>query len=222
LRRIPLSHRSHIIGFQPLTTGIAEHESALERDFVTVTSFLEPGASITSQPVTISFLDVEVHTSLLRRAGLPRPVQPAKGYSVTFDDQETKPSLAIPLIDDQLRDAIVRLHGAIRVAGTAEFTGFDLSLNPDRIHNLSNLMRKVLPEGTFNRATARAWCGLRAMSADGVPIIGATPLSNLLVNCGHGHLGWTMAAGSAALLVDIISRDTPAIDPIPYRLKRFA
>jgi len=57
VRRIPLSHRSHIIGFQPLPTGITEHESSLERDFVTVTSFLDPDASITSQPVTLTFRD---------------------------------------------------------------------------------------------------------------------------------------------------------------------
>lgn len=57
MRRIPLSRRSHIIGFQPLATGTTEHESALERDFVTLTSFLDPGASITSQPVTLTFRD---------------------------------------------------------------------------------------------------------------------------------------------------------------------
>jgi hypothetical protein len=57
LRRIPLSHRSHITGFQPLATGTAEHESALERDFVTRTSFLFPTASIISQPVTLTFRD---------------------------------------------------------------------------------------------------------------------------------------------------------------------
>jgi len=56
-RRIPLSRRSHIVGFQPLATGTAEHESALERDFVTLTSFRDPNASILSQPVTISFRD---------------------------------------------------------------------------------------------------------------------------------------------------------------------
>lgn len=56
-RRIPLSRRSHIIGFQALPTGVAFHESALERDFVTVTSFLEPSAIIRSQPVTIVFED---------------------------------------------------------------------------------------------------------------------------------------------------------------------
>lgn len=57
MRRIPLSRRSHIIGFQPLATGTTEHESALERDFVTLTSFLHPDASITSQPVTLRFHD---------------------------------------------------------------------------------------------------------------------------------------------------------------------
>jgi hypothetical protein len=57
LRRIPLSRRSHIIGFQPLPTGTAEHESALERDFVTLTSFLDPTAPIISQPVTLAFRD---------------------------------------------------------------------------------------------------------------------------------------------------------------------
>lgn len=57
MRRIPLSRRSHIIGFQPLPTGTAEHESALERDFVTLTSFLDPTASIISQPVTLTFRD---------------------------------------------------------------------------------------------------------------------------------------------------------------------
>ncbi len=56
-RRIPLSRRSHIIGFQPLATGTAEHESALERDYVTLASFRDPSACILSQPVTISFRD---------------------------------------------------------------------------------------------------------------------------------------------------------------------
>lgn len=55
MRRIPLSRRSHIIGFQPLATGTAEHESALERDFVILSSFLDPDAVITAQPITIAF-----------------------------------------------------------------------------------------------------------------------------------------------------------------------
>ncbi len=55
MRRIPLSRWSHVTGFQPLPTGAVEHESALERDFVTLTSFLDANAAITSQPVTIRF-----------------------------------------------------------------------------------------------------------------------------------------------------------------------
>lgn len=57
MRRIPLSRRSHVIGFQPLATGTAEHESALERDFVTRTSFLHPAASVVSQPLTLKYSD---------------------------------------------------------------------------------------------------------------------------------------------------------------------
>lgn len=55
LRRIPLSRRSHVIGFQPVSTGITEHESALERDFVTLTRFLDAGVAVISQPTTIRF-----------------------------------------------------------------------------------------------------------------------------------------------------------------------
>ena len=55
LRRIPLSRRSHVTGFQALSTGMAEHESALERDFVTLASFMDASAVVTAQPVTIHF-----------------------------------------------------------------------------------------------------------------------------------------------------------------------
>jgi len=160
-------------------------------------------------------------TPLLRRVGVHLPVRPAKGYSVTFDDRQGKPSLTMPVVDDSLHAAIVPLQGAIRVAGTAEFAGFDQTLNPNRIRNLRQLLQDVLPRGAFDPETASPWCGLRAMSADGVPIIGPTPVSNLLVSSGHGHLGWTMAAGSAELLADLICGDSPAIDPEPYALRRF-
>jgi D-amino-acid dehydrogenase len=86
--------------------------------------------------------------------------------------------LSVPVIDDVLHAAVVPLQGAIRAAGPAEFADFDRTLNLDRIRNLRKLVQDVLPQGTFDPATARPWCGLRAMSADGVPTIGPTPLSN--------------------------------------------
>jgi D-amino-acid dehydrogenase len=160
-------------------------------------------------------------TPLLRRVGVNLPVRPAKGYSVTFDDHQDRPSLGIPVIDDHWHAAVVPLAGAIRVAGTAEFAGFDLTLSQARIQNLLKLLREVLPRARIDLGTARPWCGLRPMSVDGVPIIGPTPISNLFVNTGHGHLGWTMAAGSGQLLADLVSGNVPSIDPAPYALTRF-
>jgi D-amino-acid dehydrogenase len=160
-------------------------------------------------------------TPLLRRVGVNLPVRPAKGYSVTFDDHQDRPSLGIPVIDDHWHAAVVPLAGAIRVAGKAEFAGFDLTLSQARIQNLLKLLREVLPRARIDLGTARPWCGLRPMSVDGVPIIGPTPISNLFVNTGHGHLGWTMAAGSGQLLADLVSGNVPSIDPAPYALTRF-
>jgi D-amino-acid dehydrogenase len=149
------------------------------------------------------------------------PVRPAKGYSVTFERPPDEKSLRIPVVDDHLHAVVTPLEGGIRVAGTAEFAGFDFTLPQARIANLLALLKEVLPQARFDPATARPWCGLRPMSVDGVPIISPTPISNLLVNTGHGHLGWTMAAGSAQLLTDLMCGDSPSVDPAPFALARF-
>jgi D-amino-acid dehydrogenase len=158
---------------------------------------------------------------ILRSVGIHLPVRPAKGYSVTFDCPPGKTSLRIPVIDDALHAVVVPLEGAIRVAGTAEFAGYDLSLPQPRIQNLLSLLGEILPQVAFDPAAAKPWCGLRPMSADGVPIIGATSIANLWLNTGHGHLGWTMAAGSGQLLADLMSQNTSAVDPAPFALARF-
>jgi D-amino-acid dehydrogenase len=161
-------------------------------------------------------------TLLLGRVGVQLPVRPAKGYSITFDRPPGTTPLRIPIVDDLAHAVVVPIDDAIRVAGTAEFAGFDQSLNPDRIRNLLALCHEVLPQMRLDPATARPWCALRPMSADGVPIIGPTGISNLYVSTGHGHLGWTMAAGPAQLLADLMSGVTPSLDPSPYDLKRFS
>lgn len=160
-------------------------------------------------------------TTLLRRLGVRLPVRPVKGYSVTVECDQELPSLRIPIIDDDLHAVVVPVGDAIRVAGTAEFAGYDQSPNPDRIRNLVELLREVLPAAHFDLRAAKPWSGLRAMSADGVPLIGATSVENVMVNTGHGHLGWTMAAGSAQLLAHLISDESPSIDPAPYDPNRF-
>jgi D-amino-acid dehydrogenase len=158
---------------------------------------------------------------LLSQVGIHLPVRPAKGYSVTFPAAPGANTLRIPIVDDDMHAALVPVGNAIRVAGTAEFAGFDLTLRPERVRNVASLAQKILPRAALDPATARAWCGLRPMSADGVPIIGKTPLENLWVSTGHGHLGWTLAAGSGRLLSELISGRVPSLDPAPYALTRF-
>lgn len=154
--------------------------------------------------------------------GVRIPVRPAKGYSVTFDLPDSGVALGLPVVDDDLHAGVIPLGRALRIAGTAEFAGFDLTLRRERIRSLMQLAQEILPTAGLNPASAKPWCGLRPMSADGVPIIGRTSVSNLWVSTGHGHLGWTMAAGSAKLLANMISGEAPSLDPQPYSLDRFS
>ena len=94
-------------------------------------------------------------TPLLRRVGVHLPVQPVKGYSITVDSAPTQASLRIPVIDD-IYAVVVPLEGAVRVAGTAEFSGYDRTMDPHRIRNLEMLLRGVLPQVQFDQATAKA------------------------------------------------------------------
>lgn len=159
---------------------------------------------------------------LVRRLGISLPIRPAKGYTLTFEAAHIARRPVLPIIDDALHAAIVPIGTRLRVAGTAEFAGNDLRIRRDRIENLFDLLGAVLPHVAeqLPRASAQPWTGLRPMSADGLPFIGLTRVPGLYVNTGHGHLGWTLAMGSAHLLADIIDNRPPDIDPAPYRAQR--
>lgn len=160
-------------------------------------------------------------TSLLRRVGINLPVRPVKGYSITLPRPGIEHGLRIPIVDDDLHAAIVPIGSVIRVAGTAEFAGLDRTIRPGAIRNLERLLQQVLPNAGCDFKAMDSWCGLRPVSVDGVPIIGCTSISNLYVNSGHGHLGWTLAAGSAQLLTDLMHQAIPSVDPALVAMKRF-
>lgn len=161
---------------------------------------------------------------LVRPLGIRIPVYPAKGYSltITMDGWENRPRHIMGDMDlhagmNPLGDEV------LRVAGTAEFTGFDKSIPAARTGNLVRLVEAVFPEFAeiMDRDSLNPWTGLRPMSSDGVPILGKTPVSGLYLNTGQGHLGWTMAAASGRVVADIIMGKTPAIDSTLYSIKRF-
>lgn len=146
--------------------------------------------------------------TLVRPAGLRLPVQPVKGYSLTYSTKalagDRRPRLAV--VDDDLHAAVVPLKDSLRVAGTAEFTGFDDEVSVARIDNLRGICRAMYPDYSplLTESSAIAWVGFRPVSAVGSPIVGASRIDGLYLNTGHGPLGWTMAAGSARALADLI------------------
>lgn len=162
-------------------------------------------------------------TALARRLQLRLPVRPAKGYSITIPLAAGQ-APCIPVVDHQLHAAVVPLGAdRLRVAGTAEFAGMDVSISPARVANLQALLRRVYPSlsAKTSAASISAWAGLRPMSVDGVPLIGGTHWENLFVNTGHGHLGWTLAAGSGQLVSDIVFGHASPVDAREYSPIRF-
>ena len=164
------------------------------------------------------------YTPLLARGvGVRVPVRPVKGYSITVPRGDWHDGPRIPVSDDHLHTAVTPLGDRIRVAGTAEFTGYDDRLTPRRVQNLLNLLREIYPAFAqrLDPSTVEPWCGFRPVSSDGVPILGPSPIAGLFLNTGQGPLGWTMAAGCGRLVADRVLGQAGAMDMEDYALDRF-
>ena len=147
---------------------------------------------------------------LLRQVGIRIPVYPVKGYSLTMPIVDAQGAPESTVMDETFKVAITRLGGRIRVGGTAEIAGYDLTLRQARRATLAHSVGDLFPLGG-DIAQAKFWCGLRPMTPDGTPVLGPTPFRNLFLNTGHGTLGWTMACGSARVLADLVSGRQPEI-----------
>jgi D-amino-acid dehydrogenase len=160
--------------------------------------------------------------ALLGTVGQAIAVQPAKGYSLTIEgcDPAALPSAAI--CDDSAHAVVTSFGSRLRVAGTAEFAGFDTRLTASRIAILRRALAGVLPNLEARLAPSRSipWAGLRPLSHDGRPFIGPVGPEGLFVNTGHGALGWTMAVGSGRMLADFICDREPEVDHRPFAAMR--
>lgn len=161
-------------------------------------------------------------SELLRPLGLRLPIYPVKGYSITLPVADAAHAPVSTLLDESYKIAITRLGDRIRVGGMAELAGSDRALPTRREATLRHSLNDLFPGGAANDAPSGFWGGLRPMTPDSTPIIGATPVSNLFLNAGHGTLGWTMACGSGRLISAIIGNETPPIDPDGFGLGRYA
>jgi D-amino-acid dehydrogenase len=143
--------------------------------------------------------------------GLYLPIYPAKGYSASVPVADPALAPTVSLTDDSAKIVFSRLGDRLRIAGTAELSGYSTDLNPVRCEALTRRAREMFPgAGDYDRATF--WTGLRPSTPSNVPLIGKTKYPNLFLNTGHGTLGWTMACGSARALADIISKKKPEVD----------
>ena len=158
---------------------------------------------------------------LLAPVGLRIPVYPVKGYSITVPITDAAHAPESTIMDETHKVAVTRLGDRIRVGGTAELAGYSLNLREARRGTLNHVVTDLFPKaGDVSKASF--WCGLRPMTPDGTPLVGTTPINNLLLATGHGTLGWTMAAGTGRVIADIVSGKQPDLDISGLNMARYA
>jgi len=149
------------------------------------------------------------------------PVYPLKGYSITVPIVDAAKAPVSTILDETYKIAVTRFDDRIRVGGMAEIAGYSKVLNPRRRETLEMVVNDLFPGGG-DVARATFWTGLRPMTPDSTPIVGASPLRNLFLNTGHGTLGWTMSCGSASVIADLVSGKVPAIHADDLAVFRYA
>jgi len=156
---------------------------------------------------------------LVRPHGIRLPVYPVKGYSLTIPITDASRAPESTVMDETYKIAITRLGERIRVGGMAEISGYTNDLGEPRRLTLQHSVTDLFPGGDVSKASF--WSGLRPMTPDGTPVIGATKVAGLFLNTGHGTLGWTMSSGSARLIADLVSGRTPEIDATDLAVARY-
>ncbi|HEY0122950.1 MAG TPA: D-amino acid dehydrogenase [Rhizobium sp.] len=156
---------------------------------------------------------------LLKQVGIGLPVYPVKGYSLTIPIIDPARAPESTVMDETYKIAITRLGDRIRVGGMAEISGYTNDLGLARRKTLEHSVTDLFPGGDVSKAAF--WSGLRPMTPDGTPVIGATKIRGLFLNTGHGTLGWTMSCGSARVISDLVSGRKADIDTADLSVARY-
>lgn len=157
---------------------------------------------------------------LSRGIGFNLPIFPVKGYSVTLPVADPAEAPTIGGVHEDHLVAFSRLGDRLRLTATADFAGYDTEFVPANFAHMLRVARDMFPNAAlYDRPDY--WACLRPMTPDGPPIMGVSPVGNLWLNTGHGHMGWTMACGSSRLLTDQMMGRKPAIDDTPFLFSRY-
>lgn len=131
-------------------------------------------------------------------------IYPVKGYSITVrldDRQSQKAAPWVSLLDDEAKLVLSRLgDDRLRIAGTAEFNGYNYDIRDDRIKPLIKWCERFFPDVSTEYAVP--WAGLRPMMPNMMPRVGAGKHEGVFYNTGHGHLGWTLSAATSELVAE--------------------
>ena len=154
-----------------------------------------------------------------QQLGMRLPVQPGKGYHLDVGRPEKSPALPVVLVEERI--FVTPLNGNLRLAGTMEFSGFNLRQRPARIEMLAAGAGRYLP-GVLQAEERSRWCHLRPMTPDGLPIIGRVPqVPNVWIATGHGMLGITQGPITGKLLAEWIGQGKTSFDLAPLSPERF-
>lgn len=144
---------------------------------------------------------------LLRKYNIKLPICPLKGYSINISNLSDEILPNVGVTDQQNKMVFSRLGNDLRVAGIAEISGYDCSIKNNRIDFLKKLTKDIFPKSSaFKKVDS--WSCIRPLTPDSVPLIGPTAYKNLYLNTGHGSLGWTLATGSANIVIDYIENSS--------------
>jgi D-amino-acid dehydrogenase len=226
--RLPGDETGDCFKFANRIAEMAAARGATLRFGVTIRSLLTDGKRVTGIVTDQGRLQADAYLlalgshspKLLSPLGIEIPVYPVKGYSITLPITDAGGAPESTVMDETHKVAVTRLGDRIRVGGTAELAGYNLELREARRRTLMHVVGDLFPDGG-DLGRAEFWCGLRPMTPDGTPIVGGTALPNLFLAAGHGTLGWTMAAGTARVISDVISGRNPAIDLAGLTIDRY-
>ena len=181
---------------------------SLQTDGDRVSGIVTDQGSLSADIIVLSLGVYSPH--LAKPIGIDLPIYPVKGYSMTIPVSGRNNAPAIGGIDEESLVAYTPMGNRLRVTATAEFSGYRVDHSPDDFRHMTSVVKALFPDGA-DYSRAEYWAGLRPMTPEGTPILGATRFKNLWMNTGQGHMGWTMSHGAGRLVADLIAGRKPAV-----------